>query len=286
MFAYIEAGKKQTGVVKMKRAVSEYKEQHGKVFLVGAGPGDPDLLTLKAVKAIAQADVILIDDLVNPEVLQHAPSTARVVNVGKRGGCKQTPQEFIERLLLSEAQAGHCVVRLKGGDPFIFGRGGEERDHLQAAGIAVEVVNGISSGLAAPSSIGVPLTHREWSQGAVFITGHGKTPDANPDWHTLAKLNLTLVIYMGVARCSEIQSSLLAGGKSADTPVAVIQSATGVAQSQLITTLAELPTALAESGIGSPAIIVVGDVVRCASQATTNAATPVLHDAMSERLSA
>jgi len=116
-----------------------------KVYLVGAGPGDPDLLTLKAVKAIARADVILIDDLVNPEVLQYAPPTARVVNVGKRGGCQQTPQEFIERLMLSEAQAGHCVVRLKGGDPFIFGRGGEERDHLQAAGIAVEVINGISS---------------------------------------------------------------------------------------------------------------------------------------------
>lgn len=286
MFAYIKAGKKQTGVVKMKRAVSEHKQQHGpqcgKVFLVGAGPGDPDLLTLKAVKAIAQADVILIDDLVNPEVLQHAPSHARVVNVGKRGGCKQTPQEFIERLLLSEAQAGNRVVRLKGGDPFIFGRGGEERDHLQAEGIEVEVVNGISSGLAAPSSIGVPLTHREWSQGAVFITGHGKTPDANPDWHTLAKLNLTLVIYMGVARCAEIQSSLLAGGKSADTPVAVIQSATGAAQAQLITTLAELPQALAQSQIGSPAIIVIGDVVRCATQANTT----TLRDAMLERLSA
>ncbi len=275
----------------MKRALQPAlqqpeSQQPGKVFLVGAGPGDPDLLTVKAVKAIAHADVILIDDLVNPEVLQHAPLHARVVNVGKRGGCKQTPQEFIERLLLSEAQAGHCVVRLKGGDPFIFGRGGEERDHLQAAGIAVEVVNGISSGLAAPSSIGVPLTHREWSQGAVFITGHGKTPDANPDWHTLAKLNLTLVIYMGVARCSEIQSSLLTGGRSADTPVAVIQSATGVVQAQLITTLGELPIALAASGIGSPAIIVIGDVVRCASQETTSATTTVLHDAMPERLSA
>jgi uroporphyrin-III C-methyltransferase len=242
----------------------------GKVFLVGAGPGDPELLTIKAAKAIGCADVILIDDLVNPAVLQHALPAARIVNVGKRGGCKQTPQEFIERLMLAEAQAGHCVVRLKGGDPFIFGRGGEERDHLQAAGIAVDVISGISSGLAAPAAIGIPLTHREWSQGAIFITGHGKNAESNPDWHTLAKLNLTLVIYMGVARCAEIQAALLAGGKAGDTPVAVIQAATGTAQAQLITTLHQLPDALAKSAIASPAIIVIGDVVRCATQASVD----------------
>jgi len=235
-----------------------------KVFLVGAGPGDPDLLTLKAVKAIAAADVVLLDDLVNREVLQHARPDARIIEVGKRGGCQSTPQEFIERLMISEARAGQCVVRLKGGDPFIFGRGGEECAHLRAEGIAVEVINGISSGLAAPSAIGVPLTHRDHSQGAVFITGHGKTADANPDWATLAKLDLTLVIYMGVARCAEIQAALLAGGKRADTPVAVVRSATGAAQAQLITTLGQLPAALAASGLGSPSIIVVGDVVRCA----------------------
>src|SRR5690606_28936693 len=139
-----------------------------------------------------------------------------------------------------------------------------------AAGVAVEVINGISSGLAAPASIGIPLTHRDWTQGAVFITGHGKTPDANPDWQTLAKLNLTLVIYMGVARCAEIQAALLAGGKAAATPVAVIQSATAKAQTQLITTLAALPRELALSGIGSPAIIVIGDVVRCATVTVVN----------------
>lgn len=240
----------------------------GKVFLVGAGPGDPDLLTLKAVKAIAAADVLLVDDLVNPEVLAHARTAARIVYVGKRGGCQSTPQEFIERLMIAEAQSGHCVVRLKGGDPFMFGRGGEEREHLQAAGIVVEVINGISSGLAAPASIGVPLTHRDWSQGAIFITGHGKTAQSNPDWATLAKLNLTLVIYMGIARCREIQAALLAGGKAASTPVAVVQSATGAAQAQLITTLGQLPEALAASEIGSPSIIVIGDVVRCATNFT------------------
>ena len=239
--------------------------KEARVFLVGAGPGDPDLLTIKAVKAIGAADVVLLDDLVNREVLQHARPGVRVIEVGKRGGCQSTPQEFIERMMVAEARAGHCVVRLKGGDPFMFGRGGEEVAALRAEGIAVEVVNGISSGLAAPSSIGVPLTHRQYSQGAVFITGHGKTAEHNPDWTTLAKLDLTLVIYMGVARCAEIQAALLAGGKNANTPVAVVQSATSAAQAQLITTLGQLPTALAASGLGSPSIIVIGDVVRCAA---------------------
>lgn len=235
-----------------------------KVYLIGAGPGDPELLTLKAARAIGSADVLLVDDLVNPAILELASTKARIVHVGKRGGCQSTPQEFIERLMISEAQAGRTVARLKGGDPFIFGRGGEEREHLRAAGIEGEVMNGISSGLAAPATLGIPLTHRDWSQGAIFVTGHGKTPEANPDWATLAKLNLTLVIYMGVARCREIQAALLAGGKAPETPVAVIQSATGAGQAQLITTLSRLPQDLEASQLGSPSIIVVGDVVRCA----------------------
>lgn len=240
-------------------------EKQGKVILVGAGPGDPDLLTLKAVRSIAVADVILVDDLVNPDVLDHARFDARVVQVGKRGGCQSTPQEFIERLLIAEARAGHCVVRLKGGDPFMFGRGGEECAHLRAAGISVEVVNGISSGFAAPASIGVPLTHRDYSQGVIFVTGHGKNAESNPDWATLARLDLTLVIYMGVARVREIQAELLAGGKPPGTPAAVIQAATSTAQRQIVTTLGHLPEALAASALGSPSIIIVGEVVRCAS---------------------
>ncbi|MFZ6846438.1 uroporphyrinogen-III C-methyltransferase [Undibacterium sp. RuTC16W] len=237
---------------------------YGKVFLVGAGPGDPDLLTIKAVKAIAQADVVLLDDLVNPEVLQHASSSARIVQVGKRGGCQSTPQAFIEKLMLAEARAGQCVVRLKGGDPFIFGRGGEERQHLMQHGIAVDVINGISSGLAAPASLGIPLTHRDWSQGAIFVTGHGKTPDHRPDWAALAKTRLTLVIYMGVAHCQQIQDELIAGGLSGTTPVAVIQSATRDHQNQLVTTLQHLASDLSASSLGSPSVIVIGDVVRCA----------------------
>ena len=268
----------------MSMNMSNNINQPGKVFLVGAGPGDPELLTLKAVRMIAAADVLLVDDLVNPDILAHARPQARIVHVGKRGGCRSTPQEFIERLMIAEARAGHCVVRLKGGDPFIFGRGGEECAHLRAEGIEVDVVNGISSGLAAPAAIGIPLTHRDWSAGAIFVTGHERADEhaneqsgavnGKPDWALLAQTNLTLVIYMGVARCREIQAALLAGGKSGATPVAVIQSATGAAQAQLITTLAALPADLAASGIGSPAIIVVGDVVRCAVPLALPTAAP------------
>jgi uroporphyrin-III C-methyltransferase len=255
------------------------EQSKGKVVLVGAGPGDPELLTIKAVKAIAAAEVLLVDDLVNPAILAHAPASARVVSVGKRGGCRSTSQAFIERLMVAEARAGKNVVRLKGGDPFIFGRGGEERAHLMAEGIAVEVINGISSGLAAPSSIGVPLTHRHWSSGAIFVTGHERGDAAGsartPDWALLAQTGLTLVIYMGVSRCRQIQAALIAGGKSPGTPVAVIQSATGAAQTQLITTLGALAEDLAISGLGSPSIIVIGDVVRCADAVDALAAASI-----------
>ena len=236
----------------------------GYVTLVGAGPGDPDLLTIKAVKAIAAADVVLIDDLVNPEILSHARPGVRVVEVGKRGGCASTPQAFIERLMLSEALAGLHVVRLKGGDPYLFGRGGEERAYLRSHGVRVEVVPGISSGLAAPSAIGVPLTHRSWSQGAIFVTGHGKDAASEPNWAALAQSGLTLVIYMGVARVAAIQAGLLAGGMAPGMPVAVVQSASRDTQRQLLSTLAALPADLHASGLASPAIIVVGEVVRCA----------------------
>ncbi|MEP6965239.1 MAG: uroporphyrinogen-III C-methyltransferase, partial [Polaromonas sp.] len=200
----------------------------GKVTLVGAGPGDPELLTLKALKAIQQATVLFVDDLVNDEIVAFAAPGARVVYVGKRGGCKSTPQTFIEKLMLTAAREGENVVRLKGGDPFIFGRGGEEVEHLQAAGITVEVVNGITSGLAAVTSLGVPLTHRQHAHGVVFVTGHAKPGDSGTDWRALAatahSARLTLVIYMGVSGAERIQNELLVGLPAA-TPVAVIQNA-------------------------------------------------------------
>ena len=239
---------------------------NGKVTLVGAGPGDPELLTLKAIKAIQSATVLLVDDLVNEEIVtNYASATARIVHVGKRGGCKSTPQAFIEKLMVMAAREGEDVVRLKGGDPFIFGRGGEEVEHLQAAGIEVTVINGITSGLAAVTSLGVPLTHREHAHGVVFITGHAKPDDDGTDWQALAaaaaRAKLTLVIYMGVSGVRRIQTELLTG-LPASTPVAVIQNATLPDQRHITTTLDDLASAIEREGMGSPAVLVVGDVIR------------------------
>jgi len=236
----------------------------GRCTLVGAGPGDPELLTLKALKAIQAATVLLVDDLVSDEIIAFAPPGARVVHVGKRGGCKSTPQEFIEKMMIMAVREGEAVVRLKGGDPFIFGRGGEEVEHLQAAGIEVQVINGITAGLAAVTSLGVPLTHRQHAHGVVFVTGHAKPGDAGTDWRALAdtahKARLTLVIYMGVSGASRIQHELLTG-LPASTPVAVIQNASLATQRHITTTLGELATAIGDSGLASPSVIVVGDVI-------------------------
>ena len=237
----------------------------GSVTLVGAGPGDPDLLTIKAVKAIASATVLLVDDLVNDAVLAHARPDARVIHVGKRGGCASTPQAFIEKLMVQEALAGETVVRLKGGDPFIFGRGGEEVEHLSAAGVAVRVVNGITSGLAAVTALNVPLTHREHAHGVVFVTGHAKPGDPGTDWAALAQCarqaKLTLVIYMGVSSALSIEQGLLQGLGS-DTPIAVVQHATLSHQRHAIGTLGTLCDTLADHRLGSPSVIVVGDVLK------------------------
>ncbi|MEN9903791.1 MAG: Uroporphyrinogen-III C-methyltransferase [Pseudomonadota bacterium] len=236
----------------------------GQVTLVGAGPGDPDLLTLKAAKAIAAATVLLVDDLVNDAVLAHAAPGARIVHVGKRGGCRSTPQAFIEKLMIQAAQEGETVVRLKGGDPFIFGRGGEEVEHLQAAGVPVSVVNGITSGLAALSSLSVPLTHREHAHGVVFVTGHAKPGSAGPDWAALAACardaRLTLLIYMGVSSAEAIQAGLLKALPPA-TPVAIVQHASLPEQRHASGTLAGLVETLQAERLGSPSILVVGDVL-------------------------
>ena len=237
----------------------------GKVSLVGAGPGDPELLTLKAARAIAAATVILVDDVVNDAVLQHASPGARIVHVGKRGGCKSTPQAFIERLMLMAAKEGENVVRLKGGDPFIFGRGGEEIEALQAAGIAVEVVNGITAGLAAVTSLNVPLTHRDHAHGVVFVTGHAKPGDNGTDWAALAataaQAKLTLVIYMGVTDSLNIQNELLQG-LPGYTPAAIIQHASLPQQRHAVTTLAHLRSTIEAEQLQSPSVIVVGNVLQ------------------------
>jgi uroporphyrin-III C-methyltransferase len=243
----------------------------GKVWLVGAGPGDPELLTLKAVRALGEADVVLLDDLVNRDILVHAPQ-ARVIEVGKRGGCKSTPQAFIEKLMVRLARNGKIVARLKGGDPFVFGRGGEEMLALRAARVAYEVVGGITAGIGATAGIGIPVTHRDCSRGVSFITGHTKSKSESNDgengreveWAALVRSNTTLVIYMGMGNLAEITAALLAAGMRADMPAAAVQQGTLASQRQVIATLATLHDEVLREGLGSPAIVVVGEVVNLA----------------------
>ncbi len=243
---------------------------HGTVTLVGAGPGDPELLTLKAVKAIQAASVLLVDDLVSPEVVAFAAPGARVIHVGKRGGCRSTPQRFIHKLMVTAAREGEQVVRLKGGDPFIFGRGGEELDALREAGIEVRVINGITSGLAAATALGVPLTHRDHAHGVLFITGHAQHGAPAPDWRALAatarEARLTLVIYMGVSGAATIQEELLTGLPAA-TPAAVVHRVSLPGQREVVTTLGELAATIAGEALASPSVIVVGEVIGAAAAA-------------------
>ena len=229
-----------------------------KVWLVGAGPGDPELLTLKAVKALNQAEIVMIDDLVNPAVLEHCPS-ARIVPVGKRGGCRSTPQAFIHRLMLRYARQGKCVVRLKGGDPCIFGRGSEEVDWLQQHGIEVEMVNGITAGLAGATNCGIPLTLRGVARGVTLVTAH-TLDDSTLNWQALAQGGTTLVIYMGVAKLPEIRESLLAGGMRADMPVALIENASLPQQRECRSSLASMQQDALNFQLKSPAILVIGEV--------------------------
>jgi uroporphyrin-III C-methyltransferase len=237
------------------------------VTLLGAGPGDPELLTIKAVKALRRATVALIDDLVDPGVLRYLRRSARVVPVGKRGGCASTPQDFIHRLMVSEALRGERVVRIKGGDPFVFGRGGEECDALREAGLQVEVIGGLTAGIAGPAAIGIPVTDRRHAPGVALVTGHAQDGGAGPDWAALARSGLTLVIYMGVARLAATVQALHDGGLAAETPAAVVSAAHTRHQRQLLTTLGGLQAAVEREGLASPAIVIVGQVVRQAALA-------------------
>ena len=237
------------------------------VHLVGAGPGDPELLTLKALRVLRQATVILVDDLVGEAVLEtalaDAPVQPRLVRVGKRGGCASTPQEFIEKLMVREALAGERVVRLKGGDPLVFGRAGEEIAALRAAGLEVEIVNGITSGLAAAGSAGIGWTDRRaGAQGVLLVTGHAGHGCEEPDWDAIARVaagGVTLVVYMGVARAEAIVERLR-GALAADLPVAIVQRASGADEVIARTTLGGLVDTLRAGRIGSPAILVIGRV--------------------------
>ena len=230
------------------------------VTLIGAGPGDPELLTLKAARALAAADVVLVDDLVNRGCLAHVRANARIIEVGKRGGCKSTPQAFIEKLLVLYANENKNVVRLKGGDPFVFGRGGEEVEALRAQGIEVAVIPGITAGTAVPATLGIPVTHREFARGVTFVTGHTKDGAAEPDWQALARARTTLVIYMGLKGLDRILSALRDAGMDASTPACLIEIGTLRHQKQRVATLGTLRG----EGFAAPSLVVIGDVVRFA----------------------
>ncbi len=232
------------------------------VYLVGAGPGDPELLTFKAARVIGLADVLLVDDLVNTRVLSHAKPNARVVYVGKRGGCVSTPQAFISKLMVSEAQKGHIVVRLKGGDPSVFGRAAEEIAAMRDTGIRYEIVPGITAASAAAAQLGVPLTDRSIGHGVALVTGHtAEEEEDETHWRALVASGLTLVIYMGVSRCDRLTRTLLRAGASAHLPCAIVHAASAQSAREVRTTLLHLAKTVRLEKIESPALLLIGQAM-------------------------
>ncbi|MGR5232327.1 uroporphyrinogen-III C-methyltransferase [Vibrio rotiferianus] len=238
---------------------SKQSLQPGEVALVGAGPGDPELLTLKALNCLQQADVVLYDYLVSEEIMALIPSETILVCVGKRAGHHSVPQEKTNQLLLDFAQQGYKVVRIKGGDPFVFGRGGEELEVLADAGVRFQVVPGITAAAGATAYAGIPLTHRDFAQSALFVTGHLKEDSDDMDWSTLARGNQTLVIYMGLMKSNYIQQQLIGYGRDGNTPIAIIERGTQIRQQVFTGKLFQLSD-LAKNA-ESPSLIVIGEVV-------------------------
>jgi uroporphyrin-III C-methyltransferase len=241
----------------------------GKVWLVGAGPGDADLLTVKALRAINAADVIFYDQLVSDEIRALFPKKTPALYVGKVKNHHSILQEDLNQLLVDQAQSGLNVCRIKGGDPFVFGRGGEELLELRKAGVEAEVIPGITSASGCSTYADIPLTHRGIAQGCTFVTGHAeKTLDIN--WHALSQLNHTLVFYMGLTRAAEISSNLLVGGLAVNTPVAIIENGCRKDQRNIISDLENFPAVVLREQIKSPALIIVGDVVSMRAQLQTD----------------
>ncbi|GEA60463.1 uroporphyrinogen-III C-methyltransferase [Vibrio comitans] len=231
----------------------------GEVALVGAGPGDPELLTIKALNMLRQAEVILYDYLVSDEIMSLVSSDAILVCVGKRAGAHSVPQHKTNQLLVDFAKQGYRVVRIKGGDPFVFGRGAEELEILVDNGVSFQVVPGITAASGATAYAGIPLTHRDYAQSALFVTGHLKDEDSSVDWSTLARKNQTLVIYMGLMKSGFIEKQLQHHGRAEDTPIAIIERGTQSSQKVIYGKLSELSQLSTQAA--SPALIVVGEVV-------------------------
>ncbi|WP_031405716.1 uroporphyrinogen-III C-methyltransferase [Geobacillus vulcani] len=235
----------------------------GKVYLVGAGPGDPELITVKGLKCIQQADVILYDRLINEELLSYANPDAELIFCGKLPGFHAMQQETINHALVRHAKKGKTVVRLKGGDPFVFGRGGEEAEVLAKHGIEFEIVPGITSAIAAAAYAGIPVTHREFSSSVAFVTGHRRNGSCDEiKWESLAKGIDTIAIYMGVHHLPSICGQLMKYGKAPETPAAVIEWGTTTAQRTVTGTLATIAAVAAKENIENPSMIIIGEVVR------------------------
>jgi uroporphyrin-III C-methyltransferase len=233
------------------------------VWLVGAGPGDPDLLTLKALKALSKADVVVHDGLVSDAILDLAPSTARRLSVAKRKSSHAYAQDEINKLLVAFARDGLTVVRLKGGDPFIFGRGGEELEACREAGVDCHVVPGVTAALAASASAGAPLTHRGAAQAVTFVTAHSAAGEPDLDWAALARPNQTVVIYMGVTAAERVAARLMAAGRAGAAPALIVENASLPGERRIVTTLAELPAAA--KTVTGPALLIVGEAMALAT---------------------
>jgi len=252
----------------------------GEVWLVGAGPGDPELLTLKALKALQAAEVVVHDGLVSDEILDLAPASARRISVAKRKSRHSYSQDEINRMLVAFARDGLTVVRLKGGDPFIFGRGGEELEAARAAGVEVHVVPGVTAALAAGASAGAPLTHRGAAQAVTFVTGHAALKNGEGagepdlDWDSLAKANHTVVVYMGLSMAAPIASRLMVAGRAGSTPALIVENASRADERRVTTTLAGL--ADAASTLKGPALLIVGEAMALAQAGDGRAAVETL----------
>ena len=258
----VQANQLQSAAQRLEQLLDKPQRQSGEVYVVGAGPGDPELLTLKALQLMQQADVVVYDYLVSPQILELVRRDAEKICVGKKAGAHSVPQQDTNQLLVDLALAGKKVCRLKGGDPFIFGRGAEEIEALLPHHIAFQVVPGVTAAAGCAAYAGIPLTHRDYAQSVQFITGHCRSDGSEPDWASMRSANQTLVIYMGLMKSAHIQQQLIAAGRSADTPVAIVENGSRADQRVVTGSLQQLATLIEQHQLQSPALLIIGDVVK------------------------